>query len=67
MVIGALAGAWHGLFGLALSTLGLAGAGSLLNEVRPFVPAQDWPDAETVLTGVGGILFNLAGVAAGLC
>ena len=63
MVIGMLAGVWHGLFGLALSTVGLAGAGSLLNEVRSLVPAQDWPDVETALTGLGGILFNLVGVA----
>ena len=62
VVTGILAGAWHGLFGLALSQVGLAGAGSLLNEVRPFVPAEDWPNLETALTGVGGMLFNLAGV-----
>ena len=62
VVTGMLAGAWHGLFGLALSQVGLAGAGSLLNEVRPFVPAEDWPNLETALTGVGGMLFNLAGV-----
>src|SRR3989304_122918 len=63
VVTGMLAGLWHGLFGLVLSPLGLAGAGSLLNELRPFVPAQDWPDLEASLTGVGGMLFNLAGVA----
>lgn len=63
LVAGTLAGAWHGLFGLMLSPLGLAGAGGLLNEVGPLVPAQDWPDLETSLTGVGGMLFNLAGVA----
>jgi len=62
VVTGMLAGAWHGLFGLALRQVGLAGAGSLLNEVRPFVPAEDWPNLETALTGVGGMLFNLAGV-----
>jgi len=63
IVIGMLAGVWHGLFGLALSMVGLAGAGSLLNEARSFVPTQDWPDVETALTGLGGILFNLVGVA----
>ena len=62
VVTGIMAGAWHGLFGLALSQVGLAGAGSPLNEVRPFVPAEDWPNLETALTGVGGMLFNLAGV-----
>jgi len=63
MIIGLLAGAWHGLFGLLLSPLGLAGAGSLLNELRPFMSAQDLPDLETALAGVGGMLFNLIGVA----
>ena len=63
LVVGMLAGAWHGLFGLVLSTVGLAGAGSLLNEVRPLVSAQDWPDLESALTGAGGLLFNSAGVA----
>ncbi len=62
IVIGMLAGAWHGLFGLALSPLGLAGAGSLLNDMRSVVPAQDLPDVATALTGLGGILFNLVGV-----
>lgn len=63
ILIGMLAGLWHGLFGLALSTLGLAGAGSLLNELRPLVSAEDWPDLEAALTGIGGAMFNLAGVA----
>lgn len=61
LMIGALAGAWHALFGLALSPLGLAGAGGLLNDLQPFMSAQDLPDLETALTGVGGILFNLVG------
>jgi hypothetical protein len=61
VVIGMLAGAWHGLLGLVLSPLGLAGAGSLLNELQPFMPAQDWSDLETALTGIGGLLFNLVG------
>ncbi|MGE5137895.1 MAG: hypothetical protein ACM3JD_00415 [Rudaea sp.] len=63
IVTGTLAGLWHGLFGLVLSPLGLAGAGSLLNEVRPFVSAQDWPSVESALTGIGGLLFNVVGVA----
>ncbi len=63
VVTGILAGVWHGLFGLVLSPLGLAGAGSLLNEVRPFVSAQDVPALETALIGLGGLLFNLVGVA----
>jgi hypothetical protein len=62
MLIGLLAGVWHGLFGLVLSPLGLAGAGGLLNELRPFMSAQDLPDLETTLTGSGGMLFNLVGI-----
>jgi hypothetical protein len=63
ILTGMLAGAWHGLFGLVLSPLGLAGAGGLLNALRPFMPAQDLPDLETTLTGVSDLLFNLVGVA----
>jgi len=62
LIIGILAGAWHALFGLLLSPLGLAGAGGLLNEVRPFMSAQDLPDLETALTGGGGMMFNLVGM-----
>jgi hypothetical protein len=57
-----MAGAWHGLFGLILSPLGLAGAGGLLDALRPFMSAQDLPDLDIALTGVGGLLFNLVGV-----
>ena len=63
VMTGMLAGAWHGIFGMVLSPLGLAGAGGLLNEVQPFMSAQDLPDLETALTGAGGMLFNLLGVA----
>ena len=62
MLIGLLAGAWHGLFGLLLGLLGLAGAAGVLNMAQTIVPAQDLPDLETGLTGIGGILFNLGGV-----
>ena len=63
IITGLLAGAWHGLIGVALSPLGLAGAGGVLNTVRPFMSAQDLPDIETALTGIGGMLFNLIGMA----
>lgn len=66
LLTGILAGAWHGLFGLLLSPLGLAGAGGLLKEVQPFVSAQDWSEVETNLTGIGGMMFNLFGVAVDL-
>ena len=62
VIAGLLAGAWHGLFGLTLSPLGLAGAGGVLNELRPFASPQDWSDLEAALTGVGGMLFNLVGI-----
>jgi hypothetical protein len=61
LITGLLAGAWHALFGMLLSPLGLAGAGSLLNDLRPFMSAQDLPDVESTLSGVGGMLFNLFG------
>jgi len=63
LVTGILAGVCHGLFGLLLSPLGFAGAGGLLNELRPFMSAQDLPDLENALTGVGGLMFNLVGVS----
>lgn len=62
LIIGMSAGAWHALFGLMLSPLGLAGAGGIFNDLRPFMSAQDLPDLETALTGVGGMMFNLAGM-----
>jgi hypothetical protein len=62
ILTGLLAGAWHGLFGLVLSLVGLAGASGLLNDLRPFMSSQDLPELENNLTGVGGLLFNLIGV-----
>jgi hypothetical protein len=59
---GLLAGAWHGLFGLLLSPLGLAGAGGLLDAAQPFMQTQDWSELEISLTGLGGLLFNLVGL-----
>jgi hypothetical protein len=58
---GVLAGVWHGLFGMLLSALGLAGAGGLLRELQPFMSAQDRAQLESTLTGLGGVLFNLLG------
>ena len=62
MLIGMLAGVWHGLFGVLLSPLGLAGAGGVLSGLRQIVPAQDLPDLLPALTGIGGLLFNLVGI-----
>lgn len=63
VITGLLAAAWHALFGLLLSPLGLAGAGGVLNELRPLVSAQDLPDLVAALTGLGGLLFNLVAVS----
>lgn len=63
VITGLLAAAWHALFGLLLSPLGLAGAGGVLNELRPLVSAQDLPDLEAALTGLRGLLFNLVAVS----
>lgn len=63
VIAGVLAAVWHALFGLLLSPLGVAGAGGVLNELRPFLSAQDLPDIETALSGMGGMMFNLIGAA----
>lgn len=63
VIVGLLAGAWHGLFGLILSPLGLAGAGGLLHGLSQFMSGQDLSNLENSLTGLGGILFNLLGLA----
>ncbi len=62
VLIGMLAGVWHGVFGVLLSPLGMAGAGGVLSGLRQIVPAQDLPDLIPALTGVGGMLFNLVGI-----
>jgi hypothetical protein len=66
VVTGLLAGVWHGLFGLVLSPLGLAGAGGLLRELQPLMSGQDWSEMAAALTGTRGLLFNLFGVAVDL-
>ncbi len=63
VVTGLLASLWHGLFGLLLSPLGLAGAGGMLSLLRPLVQPQDWPGVQIALTGLWGMLYNLIGVA----
>ncbi|HSB88693.1 MAG TPA: hypothetical protein VLD63_01565 [Anaerolineales bacterium] len=61
--IGALAGLWHGVIGVALSFVGLAGASGMLRDLQAVVPAQDLPNLEAALKGAGAILFNVVGVA----
>jgi hypothetical protein len=61
IMTGVLAGAWHGLFGLLLSPLGMAGAGGLLRELQPFMSGPDWNELQSTLTGMGRVLFNLLG------
>ncbi len=62
MLTGVLAGVWHGLFGLLLSPLGMAGAGGLLRELQPFMSGPEWNELESTLSGIGGMLFNLLGL-----
>lgn len=62
VIVGLLAGAWHGLIGVVLSPLGLAGAGGLLHGLSQFMSGQDLSNLENSLTGAGGMLFNLFGV-----
>jgi hypothetical protein len=62
MLTGVLAGAWHGLFGLLLSPLGMAGAGGLLRELQPFMSGPEWNELASTLSGIGGMLFNLLGL-----
>lgn len=33
----------------------------MLNDLRQFASAQNLPDLEAALTGVGGLVFNLVG------
>ena len=61
--IGALAGLWHGVIGVALSFVGLAGASGVFRQLQTVLPAQDLPNLEAALTGVGAILFNLVGIS----
>jgi hypothetical protein len=63
VLTGLLAGAWHGLLGLLLSPLGLAGVGGLLSSVRLFLPDDATGDLGSGLNLAGAILFNLAGAA----
>lgn len=58
---GLLAGVWHGLFGMLLSPLGMAGAGGLLQDLQPLMSRSDWTQLESTLAGSGGLLFNLLG------
>jgi hypothetical protein len=62
ILIGMLAGIWHGLFGVLLSPLGLAGAGGVLTGLQQIVPAEGLPESFTALTGTGGLIFNLVGM-----
>ena len=62
VTVGLLAGVWHGLFGLLLSPLGLAGAGGMLQDLQPILSADDLGELKSTLTGMGGLMFNLLGV-----
>lgn len=59
--IGALTGLLAGLFGLALSFVGLAGLQGFLNGLGQFLPVEDLENMEEI-PGWASLLFNLAGV-----
>ena len=66
--IGALAGVIAGVIGFILSFFNLAGVGDLSQALRPMaqnlqISEEDLKNIEAMTTGLGGIVFNLIGVA----
>jgi hypothetical protein len=62
ILIGALSGVWAGVFGIALSFVGLAGASALANSFGPLLPANSTTEIYNRLAGGGGMMFNICGV-----
>jgi hypothetical protein len=66
VAIGALTGLFAGLLGFALSFVGMAGAGAMLNSVRSILPPEATTDmgdfGRQIAAGPTAILFNLIGV-----
>lgn len=60
--IGALTGAFAGLFGFLLSFIGLAGAGGLFNAYGSVLPADALQGMDSMVSTLGGIVFTLIGV-----
>ncbi len=60
VALGTAAGAWHGLLGLLLSFVGLAGGQALADTYARWLPAET--GAEAALAGVEALVFNLIGV-----
>jgi hypothetical protein len=60
--IGALTGAFAGLFGFLLSFIGLAGAGGLFNAYGKILPADALQGMDSMVSTLGGIVFTLIGV-----
>jgi len=60
--IGALTGACAGLLGFLLSFIGLAGAGGLFNAYGKVLPADAMQGMDSMVSTLGGIVFNLLGV-----
>jgi hypothetical protein len=59
VLIGTLAGVWAGLFGFALSLVGLAGAATLMRSYSQYLPS----DAGIDVGSAGlSVLFNIVGV-----
>ncbi len=58
--IGVAAGAWHAVFGLLLSLVGLAGAQALATSFAQLAPAES--GAREAMSGVEASVFNVFGV-----
>ncbi len=62
VIIGTLAGLVAGIFGFALSFVGLAGSAALLESYERFVPPEARGDLAALPSGPMQIIFNLLGV-----
>jgi hypothetical protein len=61
-LIGVITGVWAGIFGIALSFVGLAGASALAGSISQFIPADSSAELRDLLKGPGEMLFNICGV-----
>ena len=64
VVIGLVAGAFHGVFGFILGLVGLAGAQALMQSYAKYLPPE--ANIETPPPGIASVLFDLAGVVVDL-
>ena len=64
VVIGLVAGAFHGVFGFILGLVGLAGSQALMQSYAKYLPPE--ANIETPPPGIASVLFDLAGVVVDL-